>query len=904
MASGNEKKKGLVRRGLDCLNQFGWKYTLYVIRTGEYRRDEDDVYTVAESKAWSGTQARKDVVLSSASHSIYESWIQENELRRYSDLAVKPLFSVVIPVYNVKDDQLTACIESVRGQSYDNWELILVDDHSTWESVRMVLRRYREDKRIKVIFREENGNISRATNDGIAAAQGDFIAFADCDDVLAPDALFEMARALNEHPEYDFIYSDEDKLSEDGLMRHDPFFKPDWSPDTFLSMMYTNHLAVYRTELVRKTGGLRPEFDGAQDYDFTLRFMELTDNSRVGHIAKVLYYWRERAESAATGAEAKPYALRANERAKLEALSRRGIRGRTEFVADMNQYRVVYDCGLTSSSGSSSNEDEPFGSSHNAETPLGNKYDDVPLVSIIIPSKDNVEYLTRCITSIKEHTDYPRYEIILVDNGSSEENQKKIQVLTKCHDVRYFYEKMEFNFSRMCNIGADHAEGDYLLFLNDDIEIIQDDWLARMTGQAMQDHIGAVGAKLLYPDSTLIQHDGVINRRNGPTHILQRLDDRNIFYYGRNRLEYDCIAVTGACLMVSAENYRKVGRMDEELHVTYNDVDLCLNLFAQGLYNVVRNDVVLWHHESVSRGLDTMSYEKLSRLLEEQEHMWNKHPEYRTGLDPFYSRHFGEDTNDFTMHKWNMAENVTAVVNMAAGRSEDEVVTSATAGPDKSEDDIFTAGSGRSEDKTVTTAQDRSGRSSGKKGTVSSGMLAHFFKNNQLACSLDEVSFGENYTLFYGYMYLKSRLPLPVYLERYLMLTDEDGGQLLVKLNRQTRLDIHAHKVLKDSLVGFMVRVPDHLLDRTRTSYRVSLLLKSAGNAYTICAETDAVVPRKKEDYCDGVHLELHFPSVLGHGMTLVSYDRDEQGTLHISGKFDGEHKAPNLWNCHIVVNE
>ncbi len=344
MAGQSEKKKGLIRRGWDCLNQFGLKYTLYVIRTGEYRKDADDVYTVAESKSWDDTHARQDVVMSSATHSIYESWINENETYDITDLERNPLFSVVIPVYNVKDDQLIDCIESVRRQSYENWELILVDDHSSWESVGRVLKRYEKAEKIHVIYRSENGNISRATNDGIHAAKGDYIAFSDCDDVLAPNALYEMARALNEHPEYDFIYSDEDKLSEDGSMRHDPFFKPDWSPDTFLSMMYTNHLAVYRTELVNKTGGLRPEFDGAQDYDFTLRFLELTDNSRIGHIPKVLYYWRERAESAATGAEAKPYALIANERAKTETLARRGIAGHTEFVEDMNQYRIVYDC--------------------------------------------------------------------------------------------------------------------------------------------------------------------------------------------------------------------------------------------------------------------------------------------------------------------------------------------------------------------------------------------------------------------------------------------------------------------------------------------------------------------------------------------------------------------------------
>ena len=818
--SAQNEKKSLVRRGWDCLTQFGLKHTLYVLYTGEFKVDEEDVFTFAESRSWSDSQNRKDVVLSSAIHSVYDGWIQENEIRHYKDLAYTPLFSVVIPVYNVTDDQLTACIESVQGQSYGNWELILVDDHSSWESVRRTLSRYQHVSNIHVIFRSENGNISRATNDGIHVAKGDFIAFMDCDDILAPNALYEMARELNEHPEYDFIYSDEDKLTEDGSMRHDPFFKPDWSPDTFLSMMYTNHLAVYRTELVNQTGGLRPEFDGSQDYDFTLRFLELTDYSRIGHIAKVLYYWRERKESAATGAEAKPYALIANENAKLEALTRRGISGRTEFVKEMNQFRVVYDCG------------------------------DYPLVSIIIPSKDNVWFLTQCIESIRKYTYYPNYEIVLVDNGSSSANRKAIQTLSRKYDVRYHYEKMEFNFSRMCNIGADLANGAYLLFLNDDIEVRQGDWLNRMVGQAMQKQTGAVGAKLLYPDSTRIQHDGVINRRTGPTHILMRLNDGNIYYYGRNRLDYNCFAVTGACLMLSAENFRAIGKFDEELHVTYNDVDLCVNLLERGLYNIVRNDVVLYHYESVSRGLDTISNEKLGRLLLEQKHMWEKHPEYQNGYDPFYSRHFGEASYDFTMHKWNMVDRVEV------------------------------------------TQQEQ--------GT--SGILSQMWKGRTVEYQIDEVGFAENHTVLYGYLYLSA--PVPVILERYLLLTAEDGRQLQVKLNKVVRLDLHVREDNKDDMVGFLVRIPDHLLDLQRTSYRVGLLLKSAGNLYSACVQTSVVIPRKEEEYCVGVHLDPHAVAVLGHGLNLTSFDRDDSGTLLISGYFDGDRKEKNLWNCYLVVRE
>lgn len=548
----------------------------------------------------------------------YYDWIKKHEkIDRFARLSYKPKFSIVIPVYNVEEELLTECIESITEQSYKNWELILVDDASTWKSVKAVLSKYENKKNIKVIYRKENGNISIATNDGIDVASGDYIVFADCDDVIAKNALLEFARLLNKNPDYDFIYSDEDKLTEDGSLRHSPFFKPDWSPDTFMSIMYTNHLATYRTDLVKKTGGLRTEFNGAQDYDFTLRFMELSSNDRVGHVPKVLYHWRERKGSIATGMAAKPQALEAMKRLKEEALTRRGLAGEVRYISDVNQYRVIYK-DVTN-----------------------------PLVSIIIPSKDNFDMLRICIESIREHTSYTNYEMIVVDNGSEEGVKKQIDSFLSSEGISYIYDKMDFNFSKMCNIGVEKSNGEYIVLLNDDIEIFQKDWLDIMLGQASLDYVGAVGAKLLYPNSNKIQHIGVTNLYIGPSHNEMGCSDDKIYYFGRNRVNYNYLAVTGACLLVKKSKYEEVGMLDENLAVAYNDVDLCFSLYEKGYYNVVRSDVAMYHHESVSRG-DDITIEKRRRLLNEARILYTKHPglEYN---DPFYNVNLTKYKSDYSL---------------------------------------------------------------------------------------------------------------------------------------------------------------------------------------------------------------------------------------------------------------
>lgn len=546
---------------------------------------------------------------------LYHDWIKKNErnIMKTEELAYKPLISIVVPVYNVEDKILTACIESVLRQTYSNWELCLVDDASTWESVKTILKSYEQHPQIKISYRKENGHISKATNDGISMAEGEYIAFLDCDDVLAPNAVYEMTKKVNRNRKYDFIYSDEDKLTEDGSCRKDPFFKPDWSPDTLMSMMYTCHFSMYRASMVKELGGMRIGFEGAQDYDFVLRFTEKT--KYIGHISKILYHWRERKGSTSVDGQAKPYAMEAQRRIKEEALVRRNLDGKVEYLPEIFQYRVVYKDKKQSK------------------------------VSIIIPSKDNFQMLKQCIEKINDITAYRNYEIILVDNGSKEETKKECERLSQQYHCKYIYKKMKFNFSKMCNIGVEFAEGEYLLFLNDDVEVQGAEWLERMLGQASLPHIGAVGAKLLYPGTNLIQHDGILNLAVGPTHSLMQMDDTCFYYYNRNKIEYNFLAVTGACLMVKTSKFRKINGFDEALGVAYNDVDLCFRL-AREYFNVVRNDVILYHYESISRGYDLMSKQKMQRLIEERNYLYRKNKRY-TNYDPCYNVNLADYRIDY-----------------------------------------------------------------------------------------------------------------------------------------------------------------------------------------------------------------------------------------------------------------
>ena len=537
----------------------------------------------------------------------FNRWISVQCDEKPLELKYNPMFSVVIPVYNTIQSQLSMAIDSVLAQTYKNFELILVDDASTWPEVRETLKKYEECNNVKVKYREKNGNISNTTNDGINIASGEYIVFMDCDDTIEKVALYEFAKKINENPNYEFIYSDEDKITEDSKIRHLPFFKPDWSPDLFMSMMYTNHLAVYKLDRVKEVGMLRPEYDGVQDYDLTLRITEKIDYKNIGHISKILYHWRERKESVAYAMSSKNYVTDLTKYAKEEALKRRNISGHMEYIVGLNQYRVVYD-------------------------PENN-----PKVSIIIPTKDHPDILMQCINSIERFTDYKNYEIVVVDNGSNAENKEIISNYLNSKGHKYIYDRYEFNFSKMCNIGARNSSGDYLLFLNDDTEMFQRNWLYRLVGHAQQKHVGIVGGKLLFPETTIIQHDGVSNIKEGPSHNYLYLDDSNTYGFGFNRIDLNTIAITGAFLMIGKAIFNEVGGFDESFPIAYNDIDLCFKVYEAGYYNVIRNDVFGYHYESLSRGNDSINRKKQLRLSAESQRLYDKHPSLK-GRDPFLNK--------------------------------------------------------------------------------------------------------------------------------------------------------------------------------------------------------------------------------------------------------------------------
>lgn len=514
-----------------------------------------------------------------------------------------PLFSIVVPLYNTTPELLEAVLTSVQKQWYPHWQLVLADDASPAEETRKALAQINHPQ-IKLLRLENNQGIAGATNAALEAADGDFIVFMDHDDELTVDCLYELALCIDrEQP--DFIYSDEDKITEHGEYS-EPHFKPDWSPDTMMSTMFTCHVSCVRRSLLEKVGGLRSQYDGCQDWDFVLRVSEQTD--RIAHIPKVLYHWRIIPASIASDIAAKPYVLEASRRVREDALQRRGLAATVEPLPQMMGYfRVAY---------------ELQGS---------------PLISIIIPTRDNEKVLRRCIDSILQRTSYRRFEMVVLDNGSIEPAAVAyLQQLKEVDGVTVIRHDAPFNFSELNNIGARIATGELLLFLNDDTEVLQEDWLERLGGFAQLAHIGAVGAKLLYPGQRQVQHAGILNLEDGPGHAFLLQDCDSPGYYMRNLLEYNWLAVTGACLMVARDKFNAIEGFSESLPVAYNDIDLCMRLYDAGFYNVVCQAVRLTHHESASRGIDHIDSSKMARLKRELAQLYERNSGYFQ-YDPFHN---------------------------------------------------------------------------------------------------------------------------------------------------------------------------------------------------------------------------------------------------------------------------
>lgn len=539
----------------------------------------------------------------------YNAWLDANEkLAAIEKLKYNPLISVLIPVYNVKEEYLRECIESVLSQSYENFEICIVDDASTKKDTLAALKQYEGVDKIRIHHRKKNGHISRATNDALKMAKGEFIALLDNDDTLSPDALYEAAKALNENRKLDLIYSDEDKVAVDGT-RCEPHFKPDYSPDTLLSMNYICHLSVIRTDLARKMGGFTVGLEGAQDYDLVLRLTEGTD--RIYHIHKILYHWRMIPGSTSVDLDNKQYADDNGKKAIEAALKRRGLYGRVEKDMEVPFYKVIYE------------------------------FKKEPLVSILIPVKDNASVTKTCLKSIYEKTTYKNFEIILIDNGSKEKKTSELfeKYKNEHSNFRVLREDIEFNYSRLNNLAAKEAKGEYLVLLNNDTEVISPDWLSLLVGYAALPHAGAVGAKLHYPDETL-QHAGVVLGMGGgvAAHAFLYASKDDVGVYGRLRVPYDYSAVTAACLCVSKKKFEEVGGLEEKLKVAFNDMDFNLKLLKKGYYNIFVPMVELYHYESKSRGSD-MTSANYKRFMGESDYMWEKWGDMLEN-DRFYNKNF------------------------------------------------------------------------------------------------------------------------------------------------------------------------------------------------------------------------------------------------------------------------
>lgn len=550
--------------------------------------------------------------------STYEQWYKTyaeltesdaNAIRRHiRTLTEKPLFSIIMPTYNTDPKLLEAAIGSVCAQLYENWELCIADDASSSEETRKTLKRLAAgDERIKVVFRERNGHISAASNSALERATGDFIALLDHDDELTPHALYMVAAELNEHPEADLLYSDEDKIDENGNYYH-AYFKTDWAPDMFLGQNLINHLGVYRRSLVEKVGGFRLGFEGSQDYDLALRVIEQTTPGKIRHIPHILYHWRAIEGSTALAEDEKTYTGDAAIRAIQDHLDRSGIKGTVVQGRDVYSQRVIYDLP-----------------------------EELPKVSLIIPTRNRVELLRDAVEGIRSKNDYPNWEIIVVDNGSDEdETLDYFRAIEKDERIRVHRDDGEFNYSRLNNDAARLATGEIIGLINNDIEPINEDWLSEMVRQVIQPGVGAVGAKLYYDNDTL-QHGGVIVGLGGVAgHFDKRLDRESRGYFGRAMLVQNFSAVTAACLLVPRAIFEEVGGLDEQkLAVAFNDVDFCLKIRHAGYRIVWTPYAELYHYESVSRG-DDEAPEKKARFNREAEVMrerWGTDCEH----DPFYN---------------------------------------------------------------------------------------------------------------------------------------------------------------------------------------------------------------------------------------------------------------------------
>ena len=546
---------------------------------------------------------------------LYQTWLKENRVtkkelnqQRKTVFRENIKFSLVVPLYKTDKYLLKALVDSVLAQTYSNWELCLSDGSGADSPIRSILEEYqKKDPRIKVVFNEKQLQISDNTNAAIGIATGNYIAFADHDDTLAEEAFYQMAKEISQHPEADLIYSDEDIIDIRGN-RLFPHFKPDFNPDYLCCVNYICHLVVVKRTLLDRTGLLRPEYDGSQDFDFLLRCTEHTDSEKIRHIPKILYHWRSHEGSTAGNPDDKPYAVIAGEKALAGHYERMGIKAEVEYTGCPVVFRTRF------------------------------VIEGDPKVSILIPNKDHTEDLNKCVTSILERSTWKNIQIIVIENNSEKE------------ETFHYYEELEkrysqakvvtwdgpFNYSAINNFGAKYADGDYFLLLNNDTEVITPEWLENIMGYCQREDVGIVGAKLLYPDNT-VQHAGVVVGIAGfAGHILTGYDRYATGYLWRLATTQDESAVTGACLMVKRSVFEELHGLDESFAVGLNDIDFCLRARALGKLVVFTPEACLYHYESESRGLENTP-EKKARLQKEVDHFRERYRDFLKKGDPYYN---------------------------------------------------------------------------------------------------------------------------------------------------------------------------------------------------------------------------------------------------------------------------
>lgn len=531
-----------------------------------------------------------------------------------------PLISIVVPLYKTDRQYLLMLVESINQQTYGNWELCFSDGGGSESELNDLLEELKkENDKIKYISSENQLRISENTNSALKIANGDFIVFMDHDDVIEPNSLYECVSAINEDSSIDFIYTDEDKVNSKGNKYFDPHFKPDFSINLLRSMNYICHMVVVKKTLIEKVGGLRSEFDGAQDYDFVLRCVEKA--KKIHHIPKALYHWRTHLDSTSYNPLSKDYALEAGRKALEEHYKRMNINANVSIRYKNGQFNTIFQ--------------------------LKSK----PLVSVIIPNKDHVQDLKKCIDSINEKSSYQNLEYVIVENNSTQtETFQYYEELEKRNNVKIIKYQGSFNFSKIINFGAKNSKGKYLLILNNDTEIINEKSIEQMVACCELDNVGIVGARLLYPDNT-IQHAGVIIGLGGIAgHAFVGLKRSFRGYFSRAVCLQDYSAVTAACMMVSKNVFDEVNGFDEDLAVAFNDIDFCLKVREIGKLVVYNPNSEFYHYESKSRGKEDTK-EKVIRFKTEINKFKSKWLDLLEKGDPYYNKNLTLSRYDFSLRR-------------------------------------------------------------------------------------------------------------------------------------------------------------------------------------------------------------------------------------------------------------